>query len=79
MVIRCILGLTVKTAEEQLKMNDCYSDHKDWRTCKREVSGRLGLLLVIHDADSIHRWRLLKSVGRGTGMMRGRIVKIGEE
>lgn len=26
--------------EEQLKMNDCYSDHKDWRTCKKEVSRR---------------------------------------
>jgi hypothetical protein len=24
--------------EEQLKMNDCYSDHKDWRVCKEEVS-----------------------------------------
>ncbi|KAF7503142.1 hypothetical protein GJ744_004284 [Endocarpon pusillum] len=24
-------------AEEQLKMNDCYSDHKDWRICKKEM------------------------------------------
>jgi hypothetical protein len=25
-------------SEEQLKMNDCYSDHKDWRACKKDVS-----------------------------------------
>ena len=25
--------------DEQLKMNDCYYDHKDWRVCKKEVSG----------------------------------------
>ncbi|EXJ80801.1 hypothetical protein A1O3_07085, partial [Capronia epimyces CBS 606.96] len=25
-------------AEEQLRMNDCYYEKKDWRACKREVS-----------------------------------------
>lgn len=25
-------------AEEQLKMNDCYYEKKDWRVCKKEVS-----------------------------------------
>ena len=24
--------------EEQLRMNDCYYDKKDWRACKTEVS-----------------------------------------
>lgn len=24
--------------EEQLKLNDCYYDKKDWRICKKEVS-----------------------------------------
>jgi hypothetical protein len=24
-------------AAEQLKMNDCYFDKKDWRSCKKEV------------------------------------------
>lgn len=24
--------------EEQLKMNDCYYDNKDWRACRKEVS-----------------------------------------
>ena len=24
--------------DEQLKMNDCYYDNKDWRVCKKEVS-----------------------------------------
>lgn len=28
--------------EEQLKMNDCYSDHKDWRVCKKQVANALG-------------------------------------
>lgn len=23
---------------EQLKMNDCYYDKRDWRSCKKEVS-----------------------------------------
>lgn len=26
------------STEEQLKMNDCYYDNKDWRICKKEVS-----------------------------------------
>jgi hypothetical protein len=25
-------------AEEQLKLNDCYYEKKDWRVCKKEVS-----------------------------------------
>lgn len=24
-------------AEEQLKMNDCYYDKKDWRSCQKEM------------------------------------------
>ena len=25
------------TTDEQLKMNDCYFDRKDWRACRQEV------------------------------------------
>jgi hypothetical protein len=34
-----------KFQEEQLTMNDCYSDHKDWRICKKEVRRDLPLLV----------------------------------
>jgi hypothetical protein len=27
-----------RKSEEQLKMNDCYYDKKDWRACRKEVS-----------------------------------------
>jgi hypothetical protein len=27
-----------KTTEEQLRMNDCYYEKKDWRVCRKEVS-----------------------------------------
>ncbi|KAK6371612.1 hypothetical protein LTS17_008864 [Exophiala oligosperma] len=30
-------------AEEQLRMNDCYYDKKDWRLCRNEVSFLLAL------------------------------------
>lgn len=29
------------SADEQLKMNDCYYDKKDWRACRKEVSAAL--------------------------------------
>jgi hypothetical protein len=31
--------LIMISEEEQLKMNDCYYDKKDWRSCRKEVSG----------------------------------------
>lgn len=27
--------------EEQLRMNDCYYEKKDWRACKKEVSAKI--------------------------------------
>lgn len=29
--------LILTDAAEQLKMNDCYFEKKDWRSCKKEV------------------------------------------
>lgn len=31
---------------EQLKMNDCYFDKKDWRSCKKEVSEDWWFVLI---------------------------------
>lgn len=31
------LRTLIRGAEEQLRMNDCYYDKKDWRACKSEV------------------------------------------
>ena len=30
--------IDIRFTEEQLKLNDCYYDKKDWRACKKEVS-----------------------------------------
>jgi hypothetical protein len=30
--------LLLNGLDEQLKMNDCYYDKKDWRACRKEVS-----------------------------------------
>lgn len=37
--------LTSYLAAEQAKMNDCYYEKKDWRSCRKEVSrGRFSFL-----------------------------------
>ena len=38
---------------EQTKMNDCYFDKKDWRTCKKEVSVSCSISLSFHRRASI--------------------------
>jgi hypothetical protein len=36
---RLLLVINInKKSEEQLQMNDCYYDKKDWRACRKEVS-----------------------------------------
>lgn len=37
-VLLLTMGLSDAGTEEQLKMNDCYYDKKDWRSCQKEVS-----------------------------------------
>ena len=46
-------GTDKNYAEEQLKMNDCYSDNKDWRVCKKQVS-LLNIGVAILCPDSQH-------------------------
>ncbi|EXJ68936.1 uncharacterized protein A1O5_07868 [Cladophialophora psammophila CBS 110553] len=35
--VLCGTGRSEEETEEQLRMNDCYFEKKDWRACKAEV------------------------------------------
>ena len=59
--------------EEQLKMNDCYYDKKDWRACKKEVSRWFpnpkrsfrGHPMLM----SNYRWKFSENAGSGMPMI----------
>ena len=40
-IVKTTLFQTLMAIDEQLKMNDCYYDKKDWRLCRKEVSAVL--------------------------------------
>ena len=53
---------TFSIVEEQLRMNDCYYDKKDWRACKKEVSLLNPNLFCVPEVAL--RWQLLILNGR---------------
>lgn len=63
--------------DEQLRMNDCYYDNKDWRVCKKEVSrscnpngptfGGLGPSLI----HCYCRWKPFENAGKDKETIRG--------
>jgi len=71
----CVICSSV--LDEQLRMNDCYYDTKDWRVCRKEVSsscipkcptfGLLGQLLTV----ATDRWKPSENAGKGMATTRG--------
>ena len=63
----------MKAIEEQLRLNDCYYDKKDWRACKAEVGVEtqpLRIEMTVFTAYGFQvqltpcaRWRLSGNVG----------------
>ena len=65
-------------SDEQLKMNDCYYDNKDWRVCKKEVScssfPNLPNILVARSSCSHSRhcrWKSSENAGKDGAMIGG--------
>lgn len=72
-----------EATEEQLKMNDCYYEKKDWRACKREVSvwviAQFGLPQHENIIDRRCRWKRSENAGRGRAMKRGQQARSYED